>query len=269
LLGGLSPAQFLRRHWQKKPLLVRGAFPGFADPLSPEALAGLACEDDVESRLVLERGGGPPWRVRVGPQSPARLRRLPATHWTLLVQGVDRLVPAVAALALPFRFVPDWRIDDVMVSFAPRFGSVGPHVDSYDVFLLQGRGRRRWAIDAHDRLIGGVELDQIDWRNRSAALAVWIGDRAYRQRGCGSDAMGLAINYAFKLLGLNRVGYLVAATNEPAVQAYRHVGFVEEGRMRQALYRDGGYHDVVSLGLLREDWRDESPVQEQVVPAQA
>ena len=193
LLGGLSPAQFLRRHWQKKPLLVRGAFPGFVDPLSPEELAGLACEDDVESRLVQERGGGRPWRVRVGPQSPARLRRLPATHWSLLVQGVDRLVPKVAALALPFRFVPDWRIDDVMVSFAPRFGSVGPHVDSYDVFLLQGRGRRRWSIDVEATPEFRPALDLRILR-RFRPQATWVlepGDMLYLPPGVGHHGVAL------------------------------------------------------------------------------
>jgi RimJ/RimL family protein N-acetyltransferase len=128
----------------------------------------------------------------------------------------------------------------------------------------------RWAIEAHDLLIGGVELSGIDWRNRSAELAVWIGDRAYRQRGCGSDAMVLALNYAFKLLGLSRVTYMAAATNEAAVRCYKHVGFVDEGRMRQALYRDGHYHDIVILGLLRDDWLDDTPLDSQVVvPAPA
>ena len=193
LLGGLSPAQFLRRHWQKKPLLIHGAFPGFADPLSPEQLAGLACEEDVESRLVLEHGKGRPWRVMAGPQSPARLRRLPATHWTLLVQGVDRLLPEVAALALCFRFVPDWRIDDVMVSFAPRFGSVGPHVDSYDVFLLQGRGRRRWAIDtrAAPELRPGLDLRIL---RRFRPEATWVlepGDMLYLPPGVAHHGVAL------------------------------------------------------------------------------
>ena len=193
LLGGLSPAQFLSRHWQKKPLLIRGAFPGFSDPLLPEELAGLACEEDVESRLVLERGGPRPWQVMAGPQNPTRLRRLPATHWTLLVQGVDRLVPEVAALALPFRFVPDWRIDDVMVSFAPRFGSVGPHVDSYDVFLLQGRGRRRWAIDtrAAPEFRPGLDLRIL---RRFRPEATWVlepGDMLYLPPGVAHHGVAL------------------------------------------------------------------------------
>ena len=193
LLGGLSSAQFLRRHWQRKPLLIRGAFPGFADPLSPEELAGLACEPDVESRLVRERGPSRPWQVKAGPQSAARLRRLPATHWTLLVQGVDRLLPKVAALTRPFRFVPDWRIDDVMVSFAPRFGSVGPHVDSYDVFLLQGQGRRRWAIDtrATPEFRPGLDLRIL---RRFRPEATWVlepGDMLYLPPGVAHHGVAL------------------------------------------------------------------------------
>jgi RimJ/RimL family protein N-acetyltransferase len=125
----------------------------------------------------------------------------------------------------------------------------------------------RWAIEAHDLLIGGAELTQIDWRNRSADLAVWIGDRAYRQRGCGSDAMRVALNYAFKLLGLNRVNYLSAAPNAAAVQAYKRVGFQEEGRMRQAIYRDGRYHDVVLLGVLRDEWLADNPATEEAATA--
>jgi 50S ribosomal protein L16 3-hydroxylase len=142
----IDPVPFLKRYWQKRPLLMRGAFPKFRDPVTRDELAGLSCESDVESRLVMERGGAKPWQVTPGPQQAARLRRLPRSHWTLLVQNVDRFVPGVAALLAPFRFIPDWRVDDVMVSFAPKGGGVGPHVDSYDVFLLQGQGRRRWRI---------------------------------------------------------------------------------------------------------------------------
>jgi 50S ribosomal protein L16 3-hydroxylase len=146
LLGGLSPRRFLRRHWQKRPRLVRGALPGFRDPLSRSALLELATRPEVESRLVLEKGGRRPWQVVPGPQDPSRLRRLGPTHWTLLVQEANRHVPALAGLVDLFSFLPRWRVDDVMVSFAPRGGTVGPHVDSYDVFLLQGGGRRRWRI---------------------------------------------------------------------------------------------------------------------------
>lgn len=119
----------------------------------------------------------------------------------------------------------------------------------------------RWGIEAHGNLIGGAELHGIEWLNRSAALAVWIGDRTYRRRGCASDAMRLSLNYAFKLLGLNRIYYLAAEPNVAAVKTYLSVGFKEEGRMRQALYRDGKNHDVIMLGMLREEWQDDTPLQ--------
>ncbi len=146
LLGGLSPDDFLAAYWQRKPLLVRGALPGFTSPLTPDELAGLACEDDVTARLILERGGDYPWQMRFGPFDEDDFAALPETHWTLLVQEADRLVPAVADLLEAFRFLPNWRIDDVQISYAPRHGNAGAHLDSYDVFLLQGLGRRRWQI---------------------------------------------------------------------------------------------------------------------------
>lgn len=146
VLGDLSPDEFLRDYWQKRPLVIRGAVPDFASPLPPEELAGLALEDHVESRLILEEGGARPWELRTGPFSEDDFLNLPETHWTLLVQEVDQLIPAVGRLKERFRFLPDWRIDDVMVSYAPEGGSVGAHIDRYDVFLLQGLGRRRWQI---------------------------------------------------------------------------------------------------------------------------
>jgi 50S ribosomal protein L16 3-hydroxylase len=146
ILGGLSAERFLADHWQKRPLLIRNAWPDFADPLSPEELAGLACEEPVEARLVMERGGAKPWALRYGPFSEADFLRLPESHWTLLVQDAEKHLPELYALLEPFRFIPDWRIDDLMISYAPCYGSVGPHVDNYDVFLLQGLGRRRWGI---------------------------------------------------------------------------------------------------------------------------
>lgn len=162
VLGALSPAQFLAEYWQKQPLLVRGAWPGFQDPLTPEELAGLACEEEVESRLVLERGGEKPWQVRHGPFTDEDFLKLPDSHWTLLVQDVEKHVVSLATLLEPFRFIPDWRIDDLMISYAPLAGTVGPHIDDYDVFLLQGQGRRRWSIShqpvAEDNFLPDTEL---------------------------------------------------------------------------------------------------------------
>jgi Uncharacterized conserved protein len=146
LLGDRSPAEFLETYWQTKPLVVRDALPDFESPLSPNELAGLACEEGVESRLILKEGGDYPWQLKHGPFEQDDFLNLPETHWTVLVQEVDRLIPEVGALLDHFRFLPDWRIDDVMVSYAPTHGTVGPHIDNYDVFLLQGMGHRRWKI---------------------------------------------------------------------------------------------------------------------------
>lgn len=144
LLAGLSPAQFMRRHWQKKPLLVRQAIPGFVAPLSRAAVLALAASDAVESRLVRRREGR--WLLRHGPLARRSLPALSEREWTVLVQGVDLHDGAAHALLRRFAFVPQARLDDVMVSFATDGGGVGPHFDSYDVFLLQAQGRRRWRI---------------------------------------------------------------------------------------------------------------------------
>ncbi|MDG9882246.1 cupin domain-containing protein [Pseudomonas putida CSV86] len=145
LLGGLTARQFMRDYWQKKPLLVRQAFTDFESPIDADELAGLALEEEVESRLVLEHGETP-WELRRGPFTEDTFGTLPERDWTLLVQSVDQFVPEVAELLEHFRFLPSWRIDDVMISFAAPGGSVGPHFDNYDVFLLQGHGKRNWKV---------------------------------------------------------------------------------------------------------------------------
>jgi 50S ribosomal protein L16 3-hydroxylase len=149
LLGGISPKTFLAEYWQKKPLLIRSAIPNFKSPINPDELAGLACEDEVESRLILERDGSHPWELQHGPFAEQRFAELPESHWTLLVQECNKYVPELAALMDRFDFIPSWRVDDVMVSYAPDQGSVGPHTDQYDVFLLQGLGKRRWQINTN------------------------------------------------------------------------------------------------------------------------
>lgn len=167
LLGGLTAAQFLAEYWQKQPLLIRGALPDFESPLTPDELAGLACEEGIEARLVEEHGrdqhgADRPWQVSHGPFDAATFACLPERDWTLLVQAVDHYVPEVNALLERFHFLPRWRLDDIMISYAPPGGSVGPHVDQYDVFLLQASGTRHWQLGgqvADDApLIVGIDL---------------------------------------------------------------------------------------------------------------
>lgn len=150
LLGGITPEHFLAEYWQKKPLLVRQALPGFGDWLGRAELSELACRDDAESRLVRHQRGR--WLLDHGPFERGDLDGLPRKGWSLLVSGVNHLLPAGDRLLHGFDFIPAARLDDLMVSYAPPGGGVGPHFDSYDVFLIQGLGRRRWEISGQDDL---------------------------------------------------------------------------------------------------------------------
>lgn len=189
MLGGLSAAEFLRDYWQQKPVLIRGAFPDFQCPLDPDELAGLACEEGVEARLVEAQGAEGPWQVSHGPFDEQTFARLPERDWTLLVQAVDHYVPEAAELLEHFTFLPRWRLDDIMISYAPPGGSVGPHVDHYDVFLLQGLGRRRWQLggQAPDDapIIPGIDLRILE-RFEVAPGDDWVlepGDMLYLPPG--------------------------------------------------------------------------------------
>jgi 50S ribosomal protein L16 3-hydroxylase len=158
LPSALNSQQFLQHYWQKKPLLMRGALPNFVSPIDAETLAGLACEEQIESRLVTGCRELNNWQAKLGPFDEASYADLPDKHWTLLVQDVDKHLPEVHKLLDAFRFIPDWRLDDIMVSYAADQGSVGPHIDDYDVFIIQSEGKRRWQI--HTREVS--EEDYID-----------------------------------------------------------------------------------------------------------
>jgi 50S ribosomal protein L16 3-hydroxylase len=158
----ITKTTFLRDYWQKKPLLFRGGLPSYCLPLSAEELAGLSCEDDIESRMVLEKDGTHPWQAKTGPFSETDFATLPNSHWTLLVQDIDKHIPQAAELLDPFQFIPSWRLDDIMISYATDHGSVGPHIDDYDVFLIQAEGQRLWKIglesDDANNHIPGLDL---------------------------------------------------------------------------------------------------------------
>lgn len=145
-LGDMSIEQFLAEYWQKKPVLLRNAFAGFESPVDPDEIAGLSLEQDIESRIIVEDGKNHKWELLNGPFEESTFANLPKEKWTLLVQGVDQWVPEMADIMSLFNFVPSWRRDDLMVSFAPKGGSVGPHYDNYDVFLVQAMGQRKWQI---------------------------------------------------------------------------------------------------------------------------
>ena len=144
--GDISVEEFLRDYWQKKPLLIRNAFPDLEVPVGADELAGLALEEDVESRLIINKPEQDHWEIQHGPFSEETFGQLPESNWTLLVQAVDHWVPEAADIVEQFRFIPNWRYDDLMVSFASENGGVGPHYDNYDVFLIQTQGKRRWEV---------------------------------------------------------------------------------------------------------------------------
>lgn len=179
LLGGLSAEQFLAEYWQKKPLLIRQAIPGFNGLLSPNELAGLSCEEEVQARLVLFQDNQ--WHVENGPFEEERFASLPERDWTLLVQGVNHYLPEAEELLQHFSFVPYARLDDLMVSFAPDEGGVGPHFDSYDVFLLQGEGKRLWRISEQDdlSLIEDAPLRILQHFNAEQEWVLEPGDMLY------------------------------------------------------------------------------------------
>ena len=162
ILGDISAAEFLKKHWQREPLLVRGALADCAPPLTAEELAGLSLEAEIESRIVTGQGSAAAWELHNGPFSEQFFQQLPDSGWTLLVQAIDLWVPESAALLDCFDFLPRWRLDDIMASYAARGGSVGPHYDQYDVFLIQMEGQRLWKIgarcDAETPLLAETDL---------------------------------------------------------------------------------------------------------------
>ncbi|MEJ2061079.1 MAG: cupin domain-containing protein [Gammaproteobacteria bacterium] len=228
LLGGLSPRDFLTQHWQREPLLVRSAWPGIEQlDLSPDELAGLACEEEIHSRIVLEQGEKGPWELRTGPFLESDFATLPETRWTLLVSDVEKHVPELRVLIEPFRFIPDWRIDDLMISYAPVGGSVGPHTDQYDVFLLQLAGRRRWQIardgDSDDTL-PGTELSILRHFNAEQEWVLGPGDMLYlppgvAHHGVSEDDDCLTASIGFRAPSQQELisGWLETLMDDPAL----------------------------------------------------
>ncbi len=189
LLGGLSPATFMRRHWQKKPLLVRQALPGIEPPVSRAEMFALAQQEDVESRLIVAKGDA--WKLRHGPLPRQALPPVKQPRWTLLVQGLDLHSDAAHELLSRFRFVPQARLDDLMISWASEGGGVGAHKDNYDVFLIQVAGKRRWRIGpvVDDTLVEGVPLKLLAHFEPQEEHVLEPGDLLYLPPGWGHDGV--------------------------------------------------------------------------------
>jgi len=230
-LAGLSAGEFLRRYWQKKPLLVRDALPECAGIVHPDGLFELAGREDLESRLVLRSGSR--WQVRHGPFARRAFAKLPRTGWTLLVQGVDHALPAARELLERFSFIPYARLDDVMVSYAPPGGGVGPHFDSYDVFLLQGEGRRRWRIGRQRDLdlVPGAPLRILRRFRPSREWMVQPGDLLYLPPRCAHDGIAVSncITYS--------IGFRAPGAQELGAQ---FLEFLQEQLRFDGIYSDPG-----------------------------
>jgi 50S ribosomal protein L16 3-hydroxylase len=232
LLGGLSPAQFMRKHWHKKPLLVRRAVPGIAPLLSRSQLFDLASHEDVESRLVSNVRGR--WQFRRGPFARRALPPLSQSRWTLLVQGVDLHDDRAHELMQRFAWVPQARLDDLMVSFATDGGGVGPHFDSYDVFLLQVHGQRRWRIGRQQDLTlrGDVPLKILANFEPEEEHVLDPGDMLYLPPRWAHDGIAVGECQTYS------IGFRSPAKSELAREVLQRMADESDDLAGDAIYRD-------------------------------
>lgn len=195
-LQNLDIKDFLDNYWQKKPLLIRNAFANFESLISPEELAGLCCDENVFSRLLIEKDGAKPWQLLHGPFKEEDFLNLPQSHYSLLVSECDKWLAELTDLVDQFDFIPQWRIDDLMISYAPEHGSVGPHLDQYDVFLLQAQGQRHWHIQSTDTLddsiVDGLDVAILERFRHDEDWVLNPGDMLYLPPGVAHH--GIALN---------------------------------------------------------------------------
>lgn len=206
----LSQSEFLQQYWQKKPLLIKQGFKNFSDPISPEELAGLAVEECIESRIITNNNNQ--WQAHHGPFEDFSL--LTESHSTLLVQAVDHWHADSEMLLAPFRFIPNWRIDDLMISYSTPKGGVGPHLDQYDVFIIQGQGKRHWRVGMPSSRLQEVvpckDLLQITQFDACIDAVLEPGDILYIPPGCPHEGYAVenAINYSVGFRAPNQVELL-------------------------------------------------------------
>ncbi len=239
LLGGITPSQFLAEYWQKKPLLIKQAISNFTGLLSPEELAGLACEDDVQSRIVQQKGEK--WLLKNGPFDDADFSKLPKKDWTLLVQSVNHYLPEATALLQQFDFIPHARLDDLMVSYAPDGGGVGPHFDSYDVFLLQGQGKRQWRISKQTdlTLVDGAPLRILKNFDTAQEWLLEAGDMLYLPPQLAH--WGIAVSNGIEDCMTYSIGFRAPKNQELASE---FLGFMQDKLAQEHLQLTGMYQDA-------------------------
>ena len=230
---GLTQQQFLNEYWQKKPLLIRQAFTNFQSTITADDLIELACEPDIESRLIEQSEQSGDWLLKSEGLSEQDFDKLPATHWTVLVQDIDKHLPELQPVIDPFRFLPDWRHDDLMASYAPKSGSVGAHTDSYDVFLLQTMGTRRWQVSdqpiLQPELIAGLDLQILKTFDPDQSWDLAPGDMLYVPPHFAHHGVALddCITFSIGFRAPSKVEVLDAVTNA-----------LLEGNLGQGRYSD-------------------------------
>ena len=199
----MDAAKFLQTYWQKQPCLIRQANEHFQSFLTKQDLIDLSYEDNVESRLVLENSGEYPWQVKHGPFCADDFAELPDSHWSLLLQNAEFHIAAAASFLKQFNFIPNWRIDDLMISFAAEHGSVGPHIDNYDVFLFQAVGRRQWSVNSNDfsedDFIEGLDLRIIEQFKTEQEWVLEPGDMLYLPPGIAHHGVALEESITFSI----------------------------------------------------------------------
>ena len=254
---------FLSDYWQKKPLLIRQALPNFINLLSADELAGLAMEEEVESRMVFETPSESPfWRLKRGPFVEADFRSLPKTHWTLLVQGVDQLIPELASLFDHFDFIPQWRVDDLMISYAVKHGNVGPHFDNYDVFLYQAQGARKWSLTTKNcnesNSLQNVELRLMEHFDVEEEHTLLQGDMLYLPPHVGHHGVSLdddCITYSF--------GY----RSYQGQELWDSLGdFLSEKNKQKSLYQDPDWATLSATSAIpRQAWLNAKQLMQEML----
>jgi 50S ribosomal protein L16 3-hydroxylase len=249
----ISLQTFLDEYWQKKPVVLKQAIPQFISPISPEELAGLSLEAEVESRIVTENSAHTPaWQLRQGPFTDADYKNMPSSHWTLLVQAVDTLIPEIQDLLNLFDFIPQWRADDIMISYATLHGSVGPHYDNYDVFLLQALGQRKWHLTTQhcneNNYLDDVDIRIMKTFNVEQEYILNPGDILYLPPHVGHHGVSASddcMTYSF--------GYRSYKGLEVLNSFCEHLS---EEDIAAALYKDPAWSNISKTSELPDDaWR--------------
>ncbi|WP_024851036.1 JmjC domain-containing protein [Hydrogenovibrio kuenenii] len=248
--GNITLDVFLKDYWQKKPLLIKNAFPNFVSPISAEELAGLSLEDEVESRIVIQKGNQD-YELKSGPFDENFYGTLPEQNWTLLVQGMDRLIPDVGTLLEQFDFIPQWRLDDIMISYATTGGNVGPHFDHYDVFLLQAAGKRNWKLTSQDcelsNYIEGVDLRLMERFVVEDDYICETGDLLYVPPKWGHHGVSLTDDCMTWSIGYRTY---------KGLELWDSFGdYLAENNAFQTLYQDPNWQDSASGEITEGSWQ--------------